>query len=153
MTKPKEKDPLFEILNAHSGLTEVAALFDRIPNDLNNQTYYYKAGQVDAFINDMNEHFQLEEDLIFGPIEKSHDAPEELLATIHRLRLEHEELKQLGARVMEGLLTEIMPVNEENRKALIMLFKSYTGHLLVHANYEDKSLFPQLARIGLKAVT
>jgi hemerythrin-like domain-containing protein len=149
----EKKDPIFEILKGHSGINEEAALFEMIPKDLDERTYYYKTGQVDSFIQDMNHHFQLEEDLVFAPLDGRESVPEELKVVVRRLRLEHEELKELGARVLEALLTEIVPVNEENRKALESLFKSYKEHLLVHARYEDLTLFPMLARIGFQAIT
>lgn len=146
------EDPLFEILKGHAGLNEETALFERIPDDLDDKTYYYKTGQVDAFIQDMNRHFQLEEDFVFAPLDAKTEVPPQLQIVIRRLRLEHEELKQLGAGVLEALLTEIVPVDPDNKKALQALFKNYIEHLLLHARYEDLTLFPMLARIGFDAI-
>ena len=60
----QREDVLLDILRGHSGLSEEAALFDRIPDDLDDRTFYYKTGQVDTFIHEMNAHFQREEELI-----------------------------------------------------------------------------------------
>ena len=90
---------------------------------------------LSSYMDDMHDHFELEDDLIVDGLQPYRSAEPEVAAVLDKLAEQHTELRQLTADIAATLETASSLPNVVQVRAL-------AGLLYDHVRFEERELFP-----------
>lgn len=139
------KDVVIKLMRNHTYISENLEITKIFPEILRKEKQWGNAKKIVDFFRQVAEnHFKMEEDVLFPEI--SQCANDETRSVIKILTDEHKDLLFKMEQLEDMLNTALYPLNEEGIEKANQMITEIRDQWIAHADVEDEKIFPRVKK-------